>query len=222
MRCYAEKYCRKNKSECSEFCDAYRLLRALYRMSRLPEKCCYNIPLIPEREDIKNFERLNEYLKTVEERVEAGEGLYIWSEGVGNGKTSWACKIMSQYFRKVAFKSGLENEGLYIYLPTFLEDLRTSYDGEQDPDFLELLGMVKKCRLLIVDDIGAERSSEWVNERLLSIINTRVTQGLSTIYTSNISLDELGKRMGERIKSRIIGSVTEIHLVGKDRRGGGK
>lgn len=220
MRCYAEKYClKKNSDTCSEYCDAYRLLRALYRMSRLPERYCYNIPLIPEREDIRAFETMNDFMKNVEDNVSAGRGLYIWSEGVGNGKTSWACKILSYYFRKIAFKSGLENEGLYIYLPTFLDDLRTSYGEEPDPDFIELLSMIRECKLLIVDDIGAEKSSEWVNERLLSIINNRVMRGLSTIYTSNISLTDLGIRMGDRIKSRIVGSTTEIRLVGKDKRG---
>ena len=136
----------------------------------------------------------------------------------GTGKTSWACKILSYYFRKVAFKSGLENEGLYIYLPTFLDDLRQSYD-EPDADFSELLDMLKNCKLLVIDDIGAEKSTEWVNERLLSIINTRMMKGLSTVYTSNCSLEEIGNRMGERISSRIRGSATEIHLVGQDRRG---
>lgn len=221
MKCYAEKYCKKQKTECGEYCDAYRLLRALYRLSRLPERYCYNIPLVPDPKDLKSFEFLSDFMKSVEERVAAGEGLYIWSENVGNGKTSWACKVMSYYFRKVAFKSGLENEGLYIYVPTFLDDLRMSFE-EPDPDFSELLEMLKNCKLLIVDDIGAEKSSEWVNERLLSIINTRMTKGLSTIYTSNCSPDEIGKRMGERIRSRIRGTTTEIHLIGGDMRGGCK
>lgn len=181
MKCYAEKYCKKSKTECNEFCDGYRLLRALYKMSRIPERYCYNIPLVPEGKDLGAFEALNDFMKSVEERVEKGEGLYIWSESTGNGKTSWACKILSYYFRKVAFKSGLENEGLYIYLPTFLDDLRQSYD-DPDPDFSELLAMLKNCKLLIIDDIGAEKSTEWVNERLLSIINTRMMKGLSTIY----------------------------------------
>lgn len=197
MKCYAETYCKKRKNECNEFCDGYRLLRALYKMSRIPERYCYNIPLVPEGKDLGAFEALNDFMKSVEERVEKGEGLYIWSESTGNGKTSWACKILSYYFRKVAFKSGLENEGLYIYLPTFLDDLRQSYD-DPDPDFSELLAMLKNCKLLIIDDIGAEKSTEWVNERLLSIINTRMMKGLSTVYTSNCSLDDIGKRMGER------------------------
>ena len=74
---------------------------------------------------------------------------------------------------------------LYIYLPTFLEDLRNSYSNP-DEDFAEVLEMLKKCKLLIIDDIGAEKVTEWVRERLVSIINTRVSGGLSTclLYTS--------------------------------------
>ena len=137
--------------------------------------------------------------------------------GTGTGKTAWACKIMSYYFRKIAFKSGLENEGLYIFLPTFLEDLRSFYDNP-DPDFAEEIQMVKSCKLLIIDDIGAEKPSEWVRERLLSFINARVSNGLSTIYTSNLSLEELDNKMGQRVSSRIKGSTKEIQLSGSDRR----
>lgn len=52
MKCYAETYCKKRKNECNEFCDGYRLLRALYKMSRIPERYCYNIPLVPEGKDL--------------------------------------------------------------------------------------------------------------------------------------------------------------------------
>ena len=220
MNCYAEKYCRKKiRGDCSEICEGYRLLRVLYNLSRLPEKYRYNIPLVPDNIDLDKFEYLNSFMKNIEERVADGDGLYIWSEKCGNGKTSWACKIMSYYFRKIAFKTGLENEGLYIYLPVFLDDLRASYDKEPDPEWLELTDMLTSCKLLIVDDIGAEKNTEWVNERLLSLINSRLMNGLSTIYTSNCSLDELGARMGERIKSRIKGSTHEVQLTGKDKRG---
>lgn len=219
MKCYAEAYCKKNKKLCSEECDAYILLRALYRLSRLPERYCYNIPLIPEKQDIPAFEELNGFMKNVVDNVDKGRGLYIWSENVGNGKTSWACKILSYYFRKVVFTSGIENEGLYIYLPTFLEDLRESYDTKVD-GLEELLYMVKYCKLLIVDDIGAEKSSEWVRERMLSFITDREMRGLSTIYTSNLSPEDLEASMGVRVASRIMGSTKAIHLTGKDKRGG--
>lgn len=219
MKCYAEDYCKKEKSSCSEVCGGYRILRALYTLSRIPLNYQYRMDLIPDDKDLRAFEALNEFKENILTHVDKGEGLYIWGENTGNGKTSWACKIMGYYFRKIAFSSGLENEGLYIYLPTFLDDLRNSYSNPS-PEFDEELEMVKKCKLLIVDDIGAEKVTEWVRERIVSIINTRSSNGLSTIYTSNLSLKGLTDKLGDdRISSRIKGSVQEINLLGKDNRG---
>ena len=219
MRCYAEDYCKKDKSSCSEVCGGYRVLRALYTLSRIPLKYQYRMDLIPDDKDLRAFEALNAFKENIVAHVNNGEGLYIWSSNTGNGKTSWACKIMGYYFRKIAFNSGLENEGLYIYLPTFLDDLRNSYSNPS-PEFDKELEMVKGCKLLIIDDIGAERVTEWVRERIVSIINTRSSNGLCTIYTSNLSLKGLTDKLGDdRISSRIKGSVTEINLLGKDNRG---
>ncbi len=219
MKCFAEAYCQKDRSSCNELCGGYRVLRALFTLSRIPMMYRYSIPLTPQEGDYNAFVALDDFKENIVANVEEGKGLYIWGEHTGNGKTSWACKIMSHYFRKIAFSSGLENEGLFIYLPTFLEDLRDNYSNP-DPDFQEMLDMVKDCKLLIIDDIGTERVTEWVRERIVSIINTRVSNGLSTIYTSNLSINELAEKMGDaRISSRIRGSVQEIHLTGKDNRG---
>ena len=219
MRCFAEAYCQKDRSACSELCGGYRVLRALYNLSRIPERYRYTITLEATESDLPAFEALNDYKESVLEKVEAGDGLYIWGKSTGSGKTSWACKIMSHYFRKVAFDTGLENEGLYIFLPTFLEDLRDYYDNK-DPDFEQVLSMVKDCKLLIVDDIGAERVTEWVRERMVSIINTRVSNNLATIYTSNLSPEELKEEQGDRISSRVLGSSKVIEIAGGDRRVG--
>lgn len=173
MKCYASDYCQKDKSSCSDVCGGYRVLRALYNLSRIPERYRYTIALKPENgEDLEAFTTLDNYKNDVLSMVDEGRGLYIWGKSTGNGKTSWACKIMSYFFRKIAFNTGLENEGLYIFLPTFLEDLRDNYDNK-DPEFDEILRMIKTCRLLIIDDIGAERVTDWVRERMVSIINTR-------------------------------------------------
>ena len=219
MRCFAESYCKKDRSACSELCGGYRVLRALYNLSRIPERYRYTITLEATQSDLSAFEALNEYKERVLEKVGAGDGLYIWGKSTGSGKTSWACKIMSHYFRKVAFDTGLENEGLYIFLPTFLEDLRDYYDTK-DPDFEQVLSMVKGCKLLIVDDIGAERVTEWVRERMVSIINTRVSNNLATIYTSNLSPEELREELGDRISSRVLGSSKVVEIKGGDRRVG--
>lgn len=197
MKCYASDYCQKDKSSCSDVCGGYRVLRALYNLSRIPERYRYTIALKPENgEDLEAFTKLDNYKNDVLSMVDEGRGLYIWGKSTGNGKTSWACKIMSYFFRKIAFNTGLENEGLYIFLPTFLEDLRDNYDNK-DPEFDEVLRMIKTCRLLIIDDIGAERVTDWVRERMVSIINTRVSNNLTTIYTSNLSPEELRGELGD-------------------------
>lgn len=219
MRCFAEAYCQKDKSACSELCGGYRVLRALYNLSRIPERYRYTITLEAIQSDLPAFEALSDYKEKVLENVEAGDGLYIWGKSTGSGKTSWACKIMSHYFRKIAFDTGLENEGLYIFLPTFLEDLRDYYDNK-DTDFEQVLSMVKDCKLLIVDDIGAERVTDWVRERMVSIINTRVSNNLATIYTSNLSPEELREELGDRISSRVLGSSQVVEITGGDRRVG--
>ena len=218
MRCYAETYCKKDKSSCNELCGGYRVLRALYTLSRIPVGYQYNIALTPQQRDLEAFEALNQFKENIVDNVKWGSNLYIWGKNTGCGKTSWACKIMSHYFRKIAFHSGLENEGLYIYLPTFLNNIRESFD-EKTPEFAEELEMVTKCKLLIIDDIGSEKLTEWVRERIVSIIHTRVSNGLSTIYTSNLSPEELKAEMGDRISSRILGGAKIVEITGADRRG---
>ena len=203
----------------SDVCGGYRVLRALYNLSRIPERYRYTIALKPENgEDLEAFTTLDNYKNDVLSMVDEGRGLYIWGKSTGNGKTSWACKIMSYFFRKIAFNTGLENEGLYIFLPTFLEDLRDNYDNK-DPEFDEILRMIKTCRLLIIDDIGAERVTDWVRERMVSIINTRVSNNLTTIYTSNLSPEELRGELGDRIASRVLGSSQVVEITSGDRRG---
>lgn len=218
MKCYAEYYCKKDKSSCSELCGGYRVLRALYSLSKLPTGYRYNMALIPQQRDLEAFEALNDFKENIVKNVEAGASLYIWGKNTGCGKTSWACKIMNHYFRKIAFSSGLENEGLYIYLPTFLNDLRNSFD-DKTPEFIKELEMVNNCNILIIDDIGSEKLTEWVRERIVSIIHTRVSNGLSTIYTSNLSPEELKEEMGDRIASRILGGAKIVEITGSDRRG---
>ena len=142
MKCFADEYCqKKSETSCHDLCGGYRLLRALYNLSKMPEKYRYQIKLYPTEKGLSAFQTLNDFKENIVENVQEGKNLYIWGKSTGNGKTSWACKIMSHYFRKIAFSSGLENEGLFIYLPTFLDKLRNSYSNP-DPDFEEELDMV--------------------------------------------------------------------------------
>jgi DNA replication protein DnaC len=78
---------------------------------------------------------------------------------------------------------------------------------------------VKKC--LILDDMGAEKTSEWSIQTLYSIIDRRYRDERQTLITSNLTLDEIAEKVGDRIASRIAGMCKVVEIKGKDRRIGG-
>lgn len=216
-KCYAKDYCKGyGTPKCTERCDFWWKLNTLYNKSNLPMRYRYNIPLRPEQIDREAFLKLKDYLDNVVDRVDNGDSLYIYSENTGNGKTTWSSKIMNQYIRKVVAKSDLEDEVLYLNVSLFVEGMRNQY-SEYSDEIANLRERAMKCKLLVLDDIGAERPSEYVCERLYDLINHRYTNMLATIYTSNLTPFELGDRLGSRIESRVR-SAEQIKLVGSDRR----
>lgn len=215
--CYAKDYCKGYTTDkCNERCDLLWKLNSMYDKSNLPLRYRYNIPLRPEQVDREAFIQLKGYLDNVTDRVATGESLYIYSENTGNGKTTWSSKIMNQFIRKSVVKSTLDNDVLYLNVSLFVEGMRGQY-SEYSEEMASLRERAMTCKLLILDDIGAERPSEYVCERLYDLINHRYTNMLSTIYTSNLTPFELGDRLGARIESRVRSAV-QINLVGSDRR----
>lgn len=236
FKCWASGYCNKRASlgedKCGQYCDGYLLLKALYSQANMPKRYQYDKVLSASGGDKSKFMFLKEYMENILDNVEEGTGLYIHSTNTGNGKTSWACKIMNYFFRKIVFNASLECEGLYLNVPTFLEDMRRAYN-EPNEEFDKQLRDAKKCKILILDDIGSEKPTDWVQERLYTLINERVNNELVTIYTSNLPLlttyktvggayvvDTLGldSRLDKRIVSRIKGSCNVVEFKGKDRR----
>lgn len=217
IKCYAKDYCKVYGTEkCTERCDFWWKLNAIYEASQIPIRYRHNIPLKPEQVDRQSFLNLKEFSDNILENVKNGESVYIYSATTGNGKTTWATKIANQYIRKSVATSMLENEVLYLNVSIFLDQLKSQFSSFNE-EIVELQEMAKKCKLLILDDIGAERPSEYVCERLYDLINYRYTNMLSIIYTSNLNPNELGDRLGMRIESRVK-SAHQVKIVGSDRR----
>lgn len=75
-----------------------------------------------------------------------------------------------------------------------------------------------RCDLLIVDDLGAELTTEFVRSALYQIVNTRLLARKSTIISTNIKPDDLEKRYGAAVASRIAGEYKLLAFVGEDIR----
>jgi DNA replication protein DnaC len=74
-------------------------------------------------------------------------------------------------------------------------------------------------QLLMIDDLGAAKPSEWTEEINFRLINHRYENRLPTIITSNVLPKELTERVGERVASRLVGMSDRVVIRGQDRRG---
>jgi DNA replication protein DnaC len=167
---------------------------------------------------------INKYFSMLGELVDRGEGLYIYGAQPGTGKTSVCCVLLIHYlfFSLRIDPYNVDNRRvLYINIPEFLERIKKSFEGE-DPDLegllAELTDLYRAPKLILFDDIGAEKPSDWVRERLYSLINFRVSNNLANLYTSNLASSELISRVGARIVSRIEGHSKPVELRGPDKR----
>jgi len=119
---------------------------------------------------------------------------------VGSGKTFLAAAIANEL-------TEADYQVLFIVVPDLLDELRASY--KSDTNELDLLDAARTIPVLILDDLGAHNYSDWVRNRIYSIINYRLNESLPTIITTNLSLDEMEELLGVRTTSRII-QITRI------------
>lgn len=72
--------------------------------------------------------------------------------------------------------------------------------------------------VLVLDDIGAEKATDFVMDTLYLIINARYVHCLPTVFTSNLPIGELAEKIGDRTASRIVEMCDIVKIDGQDRR----
>jgi DNA replication protein DnaC len=80
------------------------------------------------------------------------------------------------------------------------------------------LAAVSRCPLLIIDDLGAAKSSEWVEEQTYRLINRRYNYMLPTLITTNLAIKDLRAYLGDRVTSRLAQMTTRVEFEPVDRR----
>ena len=128
----------------------------------------------------------------------------------GSGKTHLAAAIVHRMAEQ-----GIG--GMFVVVPELLRAIRRGYNS-QSADADKLVNIAETSPLLVLDDLGAEKPSEWVSEQLYVIINRRYENMLPTIITTNCTTQELVERIGQRTVSRIIEMTTPVKLTAKDYR----
>jgi DNA replication protein DnaC len=156
-------------------------------------------------------QQVRQFVRRIEKNVDEGNGLWFYGD-VGTGKTSLAMIVS-----KAALEAG---RSVAIYsVPRLLADIKETYEADADRSYADLFRRLVEVDLLHLDDLGAEKRTEWVLEQLYSIVNERWQNERSIVVTTNLGLDELREQIGFRTVSRIEGVCgPAIPIMGRDLR----
>lgn len=200
-------------------CDCWRqaLAAELMAEARIPpryRKC-----------DLENFRTENDSLvdavhrsrRFVDGFPSVDKGLFFVGRP-GVGKTHLAVAILKAVVQKGA-------RGIFYDTRELLRVIRSTYNPLVQTAEMDVLRPVMDAELLVLDDLGAEKTSEWVEETLNLIVNTRYNERRPTIFTSNYELgedpadpDALAVRVGFRMWSRLHEMCEFVKLEGVDFR----
>lgn len=141
--------------------------------------------------------------------------------GNGVGKTFKAAGVVRYWIGKLSYTmiTNLHNTGnypIFITVPELLMKIRNCFSLSQYEE--AIVAKYSTCPILVLDDIGVEKTTDWALQTLYIILNNRYSNYMQTIITSNLTLEEVKEKLGERIASRIAGMCKIIQLKGKDRR----
>jgi len=150
--------------------------------------------------------------------MQAGASLYLYSKNFGNGKTTWAIKLMQRYFDLIWAGNGFRWRGIFLHVPSFLTKIKENFD-RKDERFQEVRARLGTVDLVIWDDIASVKLSDFDHTNLLSYIDQRSLNSRANIYTGNLEGNELQLALGNRLYSRVWNDSVKVELVGSDRRG---
>jgi DNA replication protein DnaC len=147
-----------------------------------------------------------------------GEQGLLLSGGVGTGKTTLlVALIRSLQERLIKQKRAVR----LVTVPDFLRELRAGFEPQRQAlgeSYSRMLDQYRTCGVLVFDDLGAERMTEWVSEQFYMLVNHRYRQRLPIFASSNWSREELAQRLDRRVLDRLRETCTMIEVVGPNWR----
>jgi DNA replication protein DnaC len=164
-----------------------------------------------EKDDRKNpklSDAMQNYVKHFTEFKAEGKGLLLHGT-VGTGKT----------FLAACIANALIDEGYRVQMTNFTRltnIIQGTFDGKQ-----AVIDSLNKHHLLIIDDLGAERKSEFMQEQVWNIVDARYRSGLPFIITTNLTMNEIKNPADigfARIYDRILERCHPVEVSGVSRR----
>lgn len=169
--------------------------------SPLPDRC---LGISPRRQMEENYDVCRDFANQFARR--GGNLLLTGDPGLGKTFLS-ACiaRVVSEGGRSVVYDTALS-------VFNNMDDVKF---GRQEEDEAR---RYDRCDLLILDDLGTEMNTAFVQSALYQLVNGRLMAGKSTVISTNLTLDELGRRYGRQIQSRLEGEYRVLPFFGEDIR----
>ena len=198
--------CQRNKTHSSTLDKA--------KLPRRYSACHFNSYTPSDPSQVKGL-RLAMQFATEYPAVERG---LLFIGAVGVGKTHLAVSILK----------GLTERGftcLFYEFGSLLKEIQDSYNSNTKTSELAVLAPVFNADVLVLDELGASKPTDWVRDTMAHIINTRYNDKKATIFTTNYPDDRrnereetLEDRIGVRLRSRLFEMCTTIEVQGNDYR----
>ena len=187
-----------NDTLCSAEC--YYKAKEIAREENFKRYLC----LIP-----KKFQTIEHENKELRDKL-LGKSLFITGK-TGIGKTVLMSAMVKAYLKD--FK-----QVKWISYPAFIMELQCAFRKDTESPFDIATEVARFEGWLAIDDIGAEKLTDFVRQITYYILNEREQRELPIMITSNFSLAEIDEMIDPRISSRIAGMCEVVKLTGKDRR----
>lgn len=180
----------------------------------------------------KIYETLRKYASTFERMFESdGErikSLYLFSESPGTGKTTSASALINEYIianyigSLKRSKQALGRPAYFLDVNAFQTDYNLATMTNDESEMNAIKATIKRTQqapFAVLDDIGVRSASEAFRAYVHAIINYRTTNGLPTVFTSNLPIEEMATVFDERLYDRMRDQCAVLTFGGESKRG---
>lgn len=150
-------------------------------------------------ENQKNYKIACNYVNNFSEMYRSNTGLLLWGD-VGTGKSYTAACIANE----------LIDRQVSVVMTSFVKLIQDSFNNDYQ-DF------VMNAKLLIIDDLGAERATDYALEKVYNIVDSRYRSGKPVVFTTNLTINQLKENNDvryKRIYDRIFEMCYPVRFVG--------
>ena len=204
----------------TKFSKDYSKRRGLMLIESIRE-IRYDIGLRFKAKTFSNFDKSRspaaykiclEYARNFLDNLKNGKGLFL-TGNVGSGKTHLVVAIID-YIARI-HKRKIKSFVTFKTSVNMLAEIKYSFDKNSTEQVIE---DYENCCLLVIDDLGSEKTTDWTNELFYKIIDYRYSNLKPLIITTNLTDQELKEKLSERLISRIYEMCKGLKLTGKDYR----